>query len=103
MSNNALHNAAYEGNLAEVQAQVGNFDINAMGGILGETALFKAAENGHTEVVKLLLSLNPPPDVNMPNVSTPTMMSVYLICISHFACLYYTLFPAPPGMCCYHV
>ena len=74
MGNNALHTAARTGNVAEVQAQVGNFDINAKGGG-EETALFKAAENGHTEVVKLLLTLNPPPDVNMPNVSTLKVIS----------------------------
>ena len=65
--NNALHTAAEAGNLAEVQAQVGNFDINAKGSG-DETALWKAARSGHTDVVKLLLSLNP--DVNLPDVST---------------------------------
>ena len=70
--NNALHTAARDGNVAEVQAQIGKFDINAKGGFWDETALFKAAESGHTEVVKLLLSLNA--DVNLANVSTPTMI-----------------------------
>ena len=64
--NNALHTAAEAGNLAEVQAQVKNVDINAKGKY-DETALFKAAESGHTDVVKLLLSLNA--DVNLPDVS----------------------------------
>ena len=67
MSDNALQIAAKAGNLAEVQAQVGNFDINAKGEC-DRTALFSAAMKGHTEVVKLLLSLNA--DVNIPNVST---------------------------------
>ena len=65
--NNALHTAADAGNLTEVQAQVGNFDINATGLYEG-TALYLAARNGHTEVVKLLLTYNP--DVNIPDVST---------------------------------
>ena len=67
MSDNALQIAAKAGNLAEVQAQVGKFDINAKGED-GTTALCYAAWQGHTEVVKLLLSLNP--DVNLPDVST---------------------------------
>ena len=65
--NNALHEAAKAGNLAEVQAQVKNFDITVKGSGY-ETALWKAAQSGHTDVVKLLLSLNP--DVNLPDVST---------------------------------
>ena len=72
MSDNALQIAAKAGNLAEVQAQVKNFDINAKGE--GDrTALYRAAMEGHTEVVKLLLSLNA--DVNIPNVSTLLMIS----------------------------
>ena len=72
-NNNALHEAAKAGNLAKVQAQGKNFDINAKGEN-DETALFKAAESGHTEVVKLLLSLDA--DVNIPDVSTLLMISV---------------------------
>ena len=70
---NALHKAARSGNLAEVQSQVDNFDINAKG-YSGETALFEAAQYGKTEVVKLLLTYNP--DVNIRNVSIPTIMLV---------------------------
>ena len=65
--NNALHDAARDGNLTEMRAQIGNFDINAKGQYDG-TALYWAARMGKTEAVKLLLSLNA--DVNMPDVST---------------------------------
>ena len=102
MSNNALHIAAKAGNVVEVQAQIGKFDINAKGE-RERTALCRAAFEGHTEVVKLLLTLNPAPDVNLPDVSTPTMMSVHLTCISHFMYLYYILLFTPLGMYCYHV
>ena len=100
MSDNALHIAAKAGNVAEVQAQVGKFDINAKGSD-GSTALCYAAWKRHTEIVKLLLTLNPPPDVNLADVSTPTMMSVHLTCISSLIYLYYTLLPTPLGMYCY--
>ena len=73
---NALHIAAKAGNLAEVQSQVRNFDINAKGGKYDSTALCMAAANGHTEAVKLLLTLNA--DVNIPDVSTP-MISVHVM------------------------
>ena len=66
MPNNALHNAARKGNLEDVQAQVGNFDINARGDY-SETALYQAALKGSTEVVKFLLTMNA--DVNIPDVS----------------------------------
>ena len=102
MINNALHNAAKDGNIAEVRSQVGNFDINAKGED-DRTALYWASKEGKTEVVKLLLTLNPAPDVNLPDVSTPTMMSVHLTCISHFMYLYYILLFTPLGMYCYHV
>ena len=62
--NNALHNAARNGNLAEVRSQVRNFDINAKGES-GRTALYWAVKEGHTEAVKLLLTLNA--DVKIPN------------------------------------
>ena len=78
MPDNALHNAAKAGNLAEVRSQVRNFDINARG-VDGLTALCYAAWKGHTEVVKLLLTLNA--DVNIPDVSTP-MISVHVMCTS---------------------
>ena len=65
--NNALHTAAKEGNLVEVQSQVSNFDINAKGEEAA-TALYWAAREGYLDVVKLLLTLNA--DVNIPNVST---------------------------------
>ena len=65
--NNALHIAAKEGNLAEVQSQVSNFDINVKGED-GVTALYLAANNGSIKVVELLLALDA--DVNIPNVST---------------------------------
>ena len=67
--NNALHDAAKAGNLAEVQAQLSNFDINARGE-KGRTALWWAAYEGQTEVVNLLLTVNA--DVNIPTVSTIT-------------------------------
>ena len=70
MSDNALHTAAKAGNVAEVQSQVGKFDINAKGEY-GETALFKAAESGHTDVVKLLETHNA--DVNLASVSISTI------------------------------
>ena len=94
MINNALHNAAKDGNIAEVRSQVGNFDINAKSED-GETALNWAAYNGKTEIVKLLLTLNPSPDVNLADVSTPTMTSVHLICnfLSHISMLYPTYYP----------
>ena len=86
-SDNALHTAAKVGNVACVRAQVGNFDINAKGG-RERTALNWAASEGKTEVVKLLLTLNA--DVNLAGVSTPTILSVNLICISlsHISILY---------------
>ena len=77
--NNALHTAAKEGNVAEVQSQVGNFDINALDEDDG-TALYWAVRHGRTQVVKLLLTLNP--DVNIPDVSTPTVCVV----ITHTCC-----------------
>ena len=81
MSNNALHKAAEAGNLAEVRSQVNSFDINAKG-VHGATALVCAADGGKIEIVKLLLSLNA--DVNIPNVSTLTVLYDYLICIFSF-------------------
>ena len=69
--NNALHAAAKDGNLVEVQAQVSNFDVNAKGQNC-VTALVWAARRGHTEVVKLILTYNP--DVNIPDVSILKMM-----------------------------
>ena len=78
--NNALHDAAGSGNLAEVQAQVNKFDINAKGKY-DETALVKAAENGHTDVVKLFLTVDGI-DVNIPNVSALKMTYIHLISIS---------------------
>ena len=92
--NNALHVAVRGGNIAEVQALVGKFDINAKGSD-GSTALCYAAWKGHVEVVKLLLTLNPSPDVNLADVSTPTMTSVHLICnfLSHISMLYPTYYP----------
>ena len=94
-SDNALHTAAKDGNVAEVQAQVGKFDINAKGEC-GFTALNWAAYEGKTEVVKLLLTLNPAPDVNLPDVSTPTMMSVHLMDISsfHISILHISSYPS---------
>ena len=69
-SDNELHCAALTGNLAQVQSLIHNFDINAKGAY-GRTALWRAASEGHTEVVYLLLTLNA--DVNIPNVSTRTL------------------------------
>ena len=71
MPNNALHTAAKAGEVEEVQSQIGKFDINAKGEDDG-TALYWAAEEGKTAVVKLLLTLNPAPDVNLADVSTLT-------------------------------
>ena len=96
--NNALHDAAKAGNVAEVRSQVGKFDINAKGDY-GFTALNWAANEGKTEVVKLLLTLNPPPDVNLANVSTPTMMSVHLICIFLLPYIYTTSSFLPLSAC----
>ena len=73
MSNNALHLAAKEGNVAVVQSQLRNFDINVKGENQ-RTALVLAAEAGKAEVVKLLLTWNA--DVNIPDVSTLSMTSV---------------------------
>jgi len=97
MSDNALHKAAKAGNLVEVQLQVGNFDINAKGGSSDMTALVYAVYFGHVEVVKLLLTFNP--DVNIPTVSTLTIISVHLICIfsSHIS------IPHPPLYISHHV
>ena len=89
MSNNALHDAAKAGNVVEVQAQIDKFDINAKDDY-GKTALYWAASGGKTEVVKLLLTHNPAPDVNLPNVSTPTMMFVHLTRISPLPYIYTT-------------
>ena len=91
--NNALHVAAEKGDLVEVQSQLGKFGINAEGEKY-ETALHKAAENGHTDVVKLLLSLNA--DMNIC-VSTLEMISVHLSCISPVPNIYYT----PLVTCCH--
>ena len=67
LPNNSLHIAAESGNLVEVQSHVNNFDINAKGEY-DRTALVIAAEKGHADVVKLLLTLNV--DVNVLDVST---------------------------------
>ena len=75
--NNALHIAAVEGNVAEVQEQVRNFDINAKGKEMG-TALYWASRAGKTEVVRLLLTLNA--NVNIPDVSTSTVIPLHRIC-----------------------
>ena len=75
-SNNALHEAALANNLAEVQLQAGNFDVNAKGGYREDTALGKAAEKGYLEVVKLLLTLNA--DVNISDVSPSEMYFLIL-------------------------
>ena len=99
-SDNALHTAAREGNVAGVQAQVGKFDINAKGEH-DMTALNWAAAYGKTEVVKLLLTHNA--DVNLANVSIPTMISVHLSVFSHPIYLHVILFSTPLGMYCYHV
>ena len=63
---NALHIAVANGNLAQVQLQLRKFDINAKGDYDG-TALYRAAREGKTDIVKLLLSENA--DVNIPDVS----------------------------------
>ena len=98
---NALHTAAKAGNVAEVQSQVGKFDINAKGKDDG-TALYLAAREGKTEIVKLLLNLKPAPDVNLADVSKLTMESVHLTC--NFMSYIITSNPAciPLGMNCYH-
>ena len=98
LDNNALHTAAKAGDLAQVQSQVSNFDINAKGQY-DETALVKAAENGYSEVVQLLLTLNA--DVNIPNVSTRKMISFHLIYVfPSYLC--YTLLSTHHGMYCHH-
>ena len=86
-NNNALHSAAKIGNLAEVQSQVSNFDINAKGEKDG-TALYWSAREGSADVVKFLLTFNP--DVNIPDVRrTLKMISVHLICISPIPRIYF--------------
>ena len=80
--NNALHIAAKEGDVVQVQAQVSNFDINARGEYYG-TALYWSARNGHAEAVKLLLTFNP--DVKIPDVSTLKMIYFRLIYITPIA------------------
>ena len=89
---NALHTAAYEGNLAQARSQVRYFDVNAKGGG-DETALLKAVARGKTDVVVFLLTSNA--DVNIPNVSILTMISD--MCFPYPS---YTkpFFPAPLGM-----
>ena len=84
--NNALHTAAKSGDLAEVQSQVSNFDINAKGEEDG-TALYWAAREGYADVVKLLLTFDP--GVNIPDVSTLTkIIPIHLICTSSIPILY---------------
>ena len=98
LDNNALHTAAKAGDLAQVQSQVSNFDINAKGEY-DMTALCYAANEGRTEVVKLLLTLNA--DVNIPDVSTLKMISFHLI-YGFPSYLYYTLLSTHLGMYCHH-
>ena len=98
--NNALHIAAKEGDLVQVQSHVGNFDINAKGEE-DRTALSIAAENGYAEVVKLFLTFNA--DVNIPDVSTFKMKSVHQIYISTIPLTsFYSLFPTNLGIYSYH-
>ena len=73
--NNALHDAAIDGDIVQVKSHVGNFDINSKGKD-NKTALIIAAEKGHADIVKLFLTLNA--DVNIPDVSTSKMESVHL-------------------------
>ena len=95
---NALHTAAKVGDLAEVQSQVSNFDINVKGEE-DKTALCWAAREGRTEVVKLLLYLNA--DVNIPDVSTLKMIPVHLIYVfPSYLC--YALLSTHLGMYCHH-
>ena len=85
---NELHAAAKRGDLVQVQQSLDSYDINAKGED-DETALVKAAREGHVEVVQLLLSFNA--DVNIPNVSTRKLkplctcriLSIYLTSV-HF-------------------
>ena len=72
--NNALHTAAIEGNIEEIQSQVSNFDINSKGENDG-TPLLWAARKGNTEAVILLLTFNP--DVNIYDVRKLKMICVY--------------------------
>ena len=78
----ALHAAAKAGDLAQVLSQLRYFDVNTRDDD-GETALCTAAGEGHTEVVKLLLTNNA--DVNIPNVSTllKRYLSVYNVFFLH--------------------
>ena len=95
---NALHTAAKAGDLAEVQSQVSNFDVNAKDEN-DRTALYWAAQEGFADIVKLLLTLNA--DVNIPDVSTThEMISVHLICI--YPSLTSISYP-PFHMYCYHL
>ena len=76
-ANNALHNAAETGNIAELQSQISNFDINAKGSY-DRTALYYAVQNGHLDAVKLLLTHNA--DVSIPDVSILNMIFCPSIC-----------------------
>ena len=81
-ANNALHNAAETGNIAELESQVSNYDINAKGGY-DRTALYYAVQNGHLDAAKLLLTHNA--DVSIPDVSIHSktifvkLLSIFLI------------------------
>ena len=100
LDNNALHTAAKAGDLAQVQSQVSNFDINAKGED-DETALVKAAQNGYSEVFKLLLTLSA--DVNIPDVSTLKMIPVHLIYVFPLpSYLCYTILSIHLGMYCHY-
>ena len=73
-----FHIAVESGNLSQVRAQIGKVNINTKD-YDDRTAVFVAAAEGHTEILTLLLTCNP--DVNIPTVSTLTMISDYLRCI----------------------
>ena len=66
-----IYTSANDGDLVRMQSLIDyfgtGFDINAKDEH-GKTALCYAAEQGHVDVIRLLLSFNP--DVNIPEVST---------------------------------
>ena len=62
--NNALHIAAEAGNIVKVRSIVNKHDVNARGEV-GTTALFLAAQEGHGDIVDLLVELHA--DVNIPD------------------------------------
>ena len=98
---NVLHAAAEAGNLVEVQSHVDNFDINVKDE-KKKTALYLAAQNGHKDVVNLLLTLNA--KVNIADVSIIYQQPFYhllqLNMIINMTLLVVFTPPLPCNLCC---